>query len=440
MLELKEKANPLGESPAAASGEPASLLALRARSQAAFLEAGLPTVKHEEWKYTSLRELAATRFEAAASTTITQAELDATPAGNLSGPRMVFVNGFFDATLSHLDGLGDGVSAKLLSEAVAEDADSVLRHLGQIATFEGKLGSFNDERFVWLNNGQFREGAFVHVKRMAEGAAPLNLIFLTRADQPAEVFPRLLIELEEGAQLTVNEAHIGLAGSYFTGPVAEIVLAPNATLHHNRLQFETGSAFHIGTLAVRQDRDSTYNSTTAAFGAKISRLDTSVWVGGEHAETSLNGVYVGDGDQVIDNHTRIDHALPNCHSFEVYKGILDGKAQGVFNGKIFVYKDAQKTDAKQTNQALLLSKTAGVNTKPQLEIFADDVKCTHGATVGQLREDALFYLRARGIPESEARNILVYAFAAEVFEGIADDAARNELERLLYQKLGVSEE
>jgi Fe-S cluster assembly protein SufD len=186
---------------------------------------------------------------------------------------------------------------------------------------------------------------------------------------------------------------------------------------------------------VHQEANSVYTSNSVGFGGQIVRNDLNVWLNGEHTETSLNGVAVGLGDQVVDNHTRIDHAMPNCHSFETYKTILGGRANGVFNGKIFVYKDAQKTDAKQTNQALLLSKRAAVNSKPQLEIFADDVKCTHGATVGQLREDALFYLRARGIPKKEAESLLVYAFAGEVIDKITIKEVREALEKVLFQTL-----
>ncbi|MBI5706017.1 MAG: Fe-S cluster assembly protein SufD [Armatimonadetes bacterium] len=343
-----------------------------------------------------------------------------------------FVNGRYVADLSDLS---DGVEAGSLKEAWARGLEAGVGQLGRVATLEGKLGSFNDDRFVHLNTARFEDGAYLFVPKSMEAA--VQFVFLQANDDAvrAEVYPRVLIVLEENAIADVSECYIGLRGDCFVAPVTEVILAPHAALNHVRLQLESEGTYHVGTMAATQEHDSTYRSTTAAFGARTSRLDSFVWVGGEHAETSLNGVYVGEGEQVLDNHTRIDHAVPNCHSFEVYKGILKDKSQGVFNGKIFVYKDAQKTDAKQTNQALLLSRTAGVNTKPQLEIFADDVKCTHGATVGQLREEAMFYLRSRGIPESEARNILVYAFAAEVFEGIENEAARTELERLLFEKL-----
>jgi len=264
----------------------------------------------------------------------------------------------------------------------------------------------------------------------------LHILHVSRADHgPFAAYPRTLIVLEEGSEAKVLESYVGLGGRYFTNAVTEISLSRNSHFEHTRFQMESLEAIHIGTVACEQEEDSVLTSNNAMFGAKTARLDANFWVGGEHAETWLNGTYVGMGEQVVDNHTRIDHAVPNCNSFEVYKGILGGKATGVFNGKIFVYEDAQKTDAKQTNQAILLSPTAQVNTKPQLEIFADDVKCTHGATVGQLREDARFYLRSRGIPLAQADAILVYAFAAEVLEKISVPQVRDALEAALNKKL-----
>jgi Fe-S cluster assembly protein SufD len=208
-----------------------------------------------------------------------------------------------------------------------------------------------------------------------------------------------LVVLEDGADAKLIESYVGLKGIYFTNAVTEVYLGPDAILEHTKYQEETEGAVHIANLAVHQEESSIYTSNLTNFGGQIVRNDINTWLNGEHSETWLNAATVGLRNQVIDNHTRIDHAKPNCNSFEVYKQILGDRAVGIFNGKIFVYEDAQKTDAKQTNQAILLSPTATVNTKPQLEIFADDVKCTHGATIGQLREDALFYLQARGIPK-----------------------------------------
>ncbi len=441
MLELKEPKNSLTEGYAAAgsNGGPEELAAMRTESFRRFSEAGIPTTKHEEWKYTSLRSLAETRFQLAKHEPVGIVDLRSSAVGSVKGPRLAFVNGFFDASLSDLADLPTGLSVRPLSEALREEPGAVLESLGKIATLSGRLGSFNDERFAWLNTSHFADGAFVRIEPGAEIDPTIHLVFLASVHEVSAAFyPRVLVVAEPGAKARILESHLGARGAYFSCPVTEIGLAAEARVEHVRLQLESEEAHSIGTLAIRQEARSEYRSTVASFGGRLARLDVHAWVGGERAETSLDGVYVATGEQHMDHHTRIDHAVPNCHSFEVYKGILDGRAKGVFNGKIFVYQDAQKTDAKQTNQALLLSNTATIDTKPQLEIFADDVKCTHGATVGRLREDALFYLRSRGIPEADARNLLIFAFAAEVLEPITDDEVRRALERQLFAKLGGS--
>jgi Fe-S cluster assembly protein SufD len=394
-----------------------------------FLEAGLPTSKDEEWKYTSLRLLGESTFFTGPAGEPDGAWLEGLP-GLTDGPRIVFWNGRLASGLTRLEELPEGVSVAFLADLLADR--QVPAELGEIAKLEGKLGSTNDERFLWLNGAAFADGLVLDVAAGASVETPVQIVFLS--DGAALSFPRLLVRLGANAQAKIVEFHSG-EGRYATFPVEEIDLKRGANLEHTRLQDDSTEAFHIALLAARQEEDSTYTSNSAQFGARIGRLDANVWVGGEHAETWLNGAYVGAGEQHLDNHTRIDHAVPNCHSFEVYKGILGGRANGVFNGKIFVYPDAQKTDAKQTNQALLLSPTATVDTKPQLEIFADDVKCTHGTTVGQLREDALFYMRSRGIPHSQAKDLLVYAFAAEVLERITVEEVRVAWENRLFAKL-----
>lgn len=403
----------------------------REAAWARFAAVGVPTHRDEEWKYTSLRALSETEF-ALDSPAEPTADALAQIVGLTEGPRLVFWNGRFRPELSS-GSLPDGVEFRPLAEG-ALPAD-----FGQIASLEGKLGSTNDERFVWLNRAAFVDGASLAIAAGATVEEPIQVVFLSGGGSPILSFPRLFVSVGEGAQANIAEFHAG-TGVYAGIGVAEIDVASRGVLEHTRVQDDSPSAFHLATLAVRQEADSNYTNSNVQFGARIGRLDANVWVGGEHAETWLNGAYVGRGAQHLDNHTRIDHAVPNCHSFEVYKGILGDRANGVFNGKIFVYAGAQKTDAKQTNQALLLSPTATVDTKPQLEIFADDVKCTHGATVGQLREDALFYLRSRGIPCAEARNLLVYAFVAEVLERIGIDPLREALEARLFAKLNQPEE
>lgn len=417
----------------------ASLDPFRARNFERFEAAGWPTTKVEEFKYLSLRDLAETPFLPAYGATVTRADIVAKPLGDLDAITVAFVNGQHAPELSTVQVLPRGAFAGSLEEAF-EHGLSATDHLGKTATLEGKLGSFNDERFVYLNSAYLSEGALVFVPKGVVIESPIHLITISRADHGSfAAFPRTLIVLEQGAQAKVVESYIGLDGTYLTNAVTEVVLGPDAILEHTIYQQETENAFHIKTVAVDQQESSVYTSNNINFGGRLVRNDLNVFVDGEHCETWLNGANVGTGEQVVDNHTRIDHMKPNCNSFEVYKSILRDKSTGVFNGKIFVYQDAQKTDAKQTNQGILLSPTATFDTKPQLEIFADDVKCTHGATVGQLREDAMFYLRQRGIPRQEAQALLVYAFAAEVLEKITIAAVREALEKVLFDKLNETE-
>ncbi|HZH99371.1 MAG TPA: Fe-S cluster assembly protein SufD [Fimbriimonadaceae bacterium] len=414
---------------------------LRTAAYRRFSLVELPTSKDEEFKYTPLRELGASEFGPAYGATLDRGQLSDLRLGEVDAATLTFVNGQFAPELSDTPGLPEGVTLLPIEEALAFDEEAVMRYLGKIAHFEGRLGSSNDNRFTDLNTAFLAEGAVLLVDRGVQLEQLVHLQFLQFANHGQfAAHPRVLIALAEGASAKVIESYAGMSGRYFNNPVTEIYVSRGANLEHTRVQMETPEAIHVGAVFSHQEGDSVFTSNTASFGAQVSRLDLNVFLDGEHTETWLNGAYMGFGSQVVDNHTRIDHAKPNCNSFEVYKGILGGRSTGVFNGKIFVYEDAQKTDAKQTNQAMLLSPTSTINTKPQLEIFADDVKCTHGATVGQLREDALFYLRARGIPEGQAKGLLVYAFVAEVLEKISIDAVREALEQELYSRLASSSE
>ena len=415
---------------------PESLRAVREAALAKFAESGIPTTRDEEFKYLPLNRLRETEYVPSYGATLSEDDLKSMPLSVIDGPCLTIVNGEFAPELSNVSGLPNGVRVMALSEALEQHEGLVMRLLGKIASHEGKLGTTNDERFTHLNTAYMAEGVYVFVAKGVMVEPTIHLRFITQADHGAiAVHPRVVIELEEGASAKIVESYHGLGGESFTNVVHEVALGANANLEYAKSQTESGSTIHIANQYVDQKSSSVFTSNQVAFGAAISRTDLNVFVDGEHTETSLNGAFLGQGEQIIDNHTRIDHAKPNCHSFEVYKGILDDRSVGVFNGKIFVYEDAQKTDAKQTNQALLLSANATINTKPQLEIFADDVKCTHGATVGQIREDALFYLRSRGIPEMDARGLLVYAFAAEVLEKISMDVVREALEAELYRRL-----
>lgn len=387
-----------------------------------FVTKGWPNRHDEEFRFTPLRELAEWNLQAPRRIQLESKQFDALPVPTWPGPRLVFVNGFFDASLSDLADCGITLRA------------GQVEGLGTVSTYEGKLGSTNDPRFVELNKALSSDAAIIEVSPHFVETRPIQILYVT-VGTGLVVSPRVWIHVAEGAQASVVETYVGTGGAYFTNAVTEVTLERDAMLEHTRIQHESRQAYHIAHVWAHQESGSTYTSNSVQFGAKVGRIDVNVWLNGEHTETWLNGAYVGKGEQVLDNKTRIDHAMPNCHSFEVYKGILDDESRGVFNGKIFVYEDAQKTDAKQTNQALLLSDEATIDTKPQLEIFADDVKCTHGATIGQLRDDQMFYLKSRGIGESEARNMLVYAFVAEVLEKISVDVVRSRLEQDLFEKL-----
>jgi Fe-S cluster assembly protein SufD len=422
-----------------ASG-PASLDEFRERNFRSFELLGLPATKDEEFKYISLRDLDETRFEAAYGATVSRAEIDKTALGKVEAITVAFVNGQYAPELSTIQVLPGGAFVGSFEDAF-ELGLPVQDHLGRIANLEGKLGTTNDERFTYLNSAYLSEGAFVYLPKGVSLELPVHLLFISKADHgPFAAFPRTLIVLEQNSDAKIVESYVGLEGTYFTAGVTEVMVGKDAILEHTIYQEESENAFHIKTVAVEQEEASIYTSNNINFGGRIVRNDINVFVNGEHCESWLNGANLGTGNQIVDNHTRIDHAKPNCNSFEVYKSILRDRALGVFNGKIFVYEDAQKTDAKQTNQGILLSPTAVFDTKPQLEIFADDVKCTHGATVGQLREDALFYLRARGIAFIEARALLVYAFAAEVLEKISIVLVRDALEKVLFERLNETEE
>jgi len=415
---------------------PESFQTLRDRAFRSYSEFGIPTSKDEEFKYLSLRALEAGRYKPAYGATLDRFQIEQTVVGNINAITVTFVNGEYAPELSSAHILPAGVFIGSIKDGLTVYEDKIVEHIGQIATLRDKLGSSNDERFVDLNTAYLSEGAFVYLPEGVSLERPIHLLFVTSANHgPLVSHPRSLIVLEENSDAKVLESYIGLEGVYFTNAVTEVFLGPTAMLEHTKFQYENGEAIHIGNISVNQSEHSIYTSNNINFGSKIARNDVNVWLGGERTESWLNGTSVGLGEQAIDNHTRIDHAKPNCNSFEVYKAILGGHAIGVFNGKIFVYEDAQKTDAKQTNQALLLSRTATINTKPQLEIFADDVKCTHGATVGQLREDSLFYLQSRGIPKKEAEALLVFAFAAEVLAKITIPGVRDVLEKVLFERL-----
>ena len=403
---------------------PQSVRSLRLSAITRFETLGFPTTRNEDWHFTSVAPIAEGRF--APLTKATGDVSAAQVAPFVIAPRwhtLVFVNGRFDARLSGGDALPAGVRVLPLARAYEELPAVVEQHLGKIAAFDAHT-------FTALNTAFINDGAVVHVAANAEIAAPIHLLFVSDASAAqGSAQPRNLIVLDRGSKATVIESYAGLGeGRYFTNTVTEASIGDGATLTHLKLQRESAQAFHVGTLDVRQARDSHLFSFSFATGALLSRSNIYTELRGAGCGATLNGLYLGDGDQHIDHQTRIEHVEPNCYSRELYKGILDGAAHGVFNGKVYVHPEAQKTDGKQTNNTLLLSEKAQIDTKPQLEIFADDVKCTHGATVGRLDETSLFYMKSRGINARMARELLTYAFAADVLETIELAEVREGLE------------
>ncbi len=365
---------------------------LRRSARGRFRELPWPTLRTEDWRFTSIAPLLHEPFELPPANHVNPAALPAPTAPDAL--RLVFVNGRFAADLSQLANVPAGIAIGSLAEA----PEAVTRSLGRVADYQ-------DQVFTALNTALLGDGAYLLV---ADGQAldrPVELIHLAHpTGRATAAYPRTLVVLGKGARATVVERYLPAGdGTYFTNAVTEIVVGEDAVLDHVKLQQEGAAAFHVAGTQIVQANRSRLTTHALSFGGRLSRNEVRVRFDGEHAEATVNGLYLGTGRQHVDHQTILDHARPNCASHELYKGILDGQAHGVFNGKIFVRKDAQKTDAKQTNKVLLLSDDATIDTKPQLEIFADDVKCTHGATVGQLDAEQLFYLRSRGLDREAAR-------------------------------------
>jgi Fe-S cluster assembly protein SufD len=396
-----------------------------------FARLGLPTTRDEEYRFTNIGPIADTSFERSAD----GATVDAAAIGGyVFGPdvaaELVFVNGRFAAGLSSLDRLPRGVTAASLASLTQDQQTHCEAALAAVAVAP-------DSALTALNTALFEDGALIRIARGVVVEKPINVVFVsTGSPVPTSSYPRVLLVADENSQGRVIETHVGLGGGrHFSCAVTEVVSGPGARLEHYRVQLERPDGFHYCRLQVQAGRGTTFLSHAFSLGGAIVRNDLGAVLAGEGVDCTLNGLYLADGDTLVDNHTTIDHAQAHCGSHEVYKGILGGRARGVFNGKIIVREDAQKTDAKQTNKAMLLSNKAQINTKPQLEIFADDVKCTHGATVGQLDADSLFYLQARGIARADARAILLRGFAGDIINRVGFEPLRNRLDTWLLAQI-----
>ncbi len=416
----------------ASSAAPDFLAGMRRRAMDGFIAIGFPTTDQEEWRFTNVGAIAKAVLPRSKKPGTVTAEQIA-PHIFETGSRLVFVDGYFAPEHSSLSGLPAGVVVDTMAHLLANDPARLEGHLGRYANFER-------HPFVALNTALFSDGAYVELPRGAVIPEPLLILHVASGAEPASFFPRNLIVAGENSQSIIVESFVGLEDQVtFTCAVSETVLAPGAVVDHSKLQKESTRAFHMATMQYHQARASNLYSHSISTGGALVRNDVNAVLAGEGADCTLNGLYVLDGAQFLDNHMRVDHVAPHCNSYELFKGILDGKSRAVFNGRIFVAKGAQKTDAKQSSRNLLLSKEALVNANPQLEIFADDVKCTHGSTVGQLDDEAIFYLRSRGIGAAAARSILTYAFASDVVERIKVPSVRHELTEFLFHRLPAGE-
>jgi Fe-S cluster assembly protein SufD len=413
-------------------GEPAALRSLRRAAIERFAAMGFPTLRQEEWRLTNVAPIVQGSFH------WPEGDPDALPLARIepyvfeAAARLVFVDGRFAPRLSSTAELPPGTVVASLAEVLARDP-------GQVEPWLGRSAKLDRNPFVALNTAFLRDGAFVHVPRGAV-TGPIHLLFVATgaAGRPTLSFPRNLLVAGENSQTTIVETYAG-EGEYFTAPVTELVAGPGAVIDHYKVQRESLGAFHVATFQVQAERASRPSSHSISIGGGLVRNDVNAWLGGEGIDCILNGLYFADGRQVVDNHMRVEHASPHCASHELYKGVLDGKSRAIFNGLIHVHKGAQKTDAKQSNRNLLLSRDAIANSNPQLEIFADDVRCTHGSTVGQLDDDAVFYLRSRGIGAEAARSLLTYAFASDIVERIKVPPVRRDLEEFLFARLPMGE-
>jgi len=399
-------------------------------------EQGFPTAKDDAWKYTRVAPILEVPFEPAEpalSRRLSAGGIEAL-AGDLGGARLVVVNGYFAPEFSSLKKLPAGVEVMSLAAALAEDEEL-------LAPLLSRPYREQPHAFTALSAALAEDGALVRIPANTTIEEPIHVVFVSDTGaSPLVSHPRSLVFAGANSRATIVESYVGILGDvYLTNAVTDIVLEEGAVLEHYKLQNEAETAFHIALLDVRQGRDSRFSSHSLALGASTARHEVRVKLEAEGAEVTLNGLYMPKNEQHLDNPTTIEHAAPHCTSREFYKGIVDGRGRGSFDGRIIVRPGAFKTNASQTNKNLLLSESAQVDTRPRLEIFADDVKCTHGAAVGQLDEDAVFFLRSRGVPHRAARDLLTYAFASEMLGLLRVEALRSRVEKMVAGRLGGPE-
>lgn len=402
------------------NGLPESFLSMRRNAFERFRSLPFPTTHEEEWRFTNVAPLLKIPFRAALQQAPANTKVDFSRLLPEIGPwRMVFINGRYSGELSQLP-------AEIVTGLRTEAAE---KHFGRSV-------SVDENAFTAMNTAFLQDGSFLCVPAGLTEKEPVHIIYITDGVTDGALFPRNLWVLGKGAQMTMIESYIDRSGGRtFTNAVTEIVMEEGSRLQHIKLQQESPAGFHIASTAVRQGRDSDYTSYSIGLGSVLARENLRTSLEGPGASCSLNGLYLPTGHQHIDHHTTIDHVLPHSTSRELYKGILNESSSAVFHGRIIVRKDAQHTDARQTNKNILLSDSARINTTPQLEILADDVKCNHGATIGHLDEDAMFYLRSRGIAEADAQIMLMRGFLQEVTAQIKPDSVRATIDAALISRL-----
>jgi Fe-S cluster assembly protein SufD len=409
--------------------QPGWLKTLREEGFARFAEAGFPTKHDEDWRFTNVAAIAQTAFQPAPPAQVKPGGLD---AFGLSGfaCKLVFVNGGFVRELSSVASQ-KGVTVRSLAEEIRTNAAALRAHLG------GHL-NFQRDAFAALNSAFIEDGAYVHIARGNVAEQPIYLLFVSAPGaEPMMEHPRNLIVVEENSQATIVEDYVSLpnAAASFSNTATELVAGENAVVSHYMVVRQADDSFNVSTLRIQQARSSNVATHSLLLSGALVRNNVHPVLAGEGAECLINGLFMANGRQHMDNYMLVEHASPHCNSRQFYNGVLNGQGHGVFHGRIIVHKDAQKTDAKQTNRNLLLSDDAQIDTKPQLEIYADDVKCTHGATIGQVEENALFYLRSRGLDEAAAKHLLLLAFANECLDRMNSDQVREHLERLVTEWL-----
>src|SRR5437870_1743796 len=402
---------------------------LREDAFARFCQVGFPTTHDEDWRFTNVSAIARTPFQLAQNGAVSSRELEQYRGGS-TACQLVFVNGRFVRELSSIGKAPAGLKVNGLAEEINHNPAAIEAHLGRYL-------DIRRDAFCALNTAFAEDGAYLHIRKGTVVEEPIYLLFISTAGEaPLMSHPRNLIVAEEESQATIVEDYVSLGESTpLCNTATELVAGDNAVISHYMVEREHRQAFNVSTLRIQQGRSANVASHSVLLGGGLVRNNVHPVLAGEGGECLINGLFIGNGQQHLDNYMLVEHASPHCDSRQFYNGILDDRAHGVFHGRIIVHKDAQKTDAKQTNRNLLISDNAQIDTKPQLEIYADDVKCTHGATIGQIDENALFYLRSRGIDELSARKLLLFAFASECLDRMKQGLVRNHIEGLINHSL-----